>query len=87
MNTNPRFDPVDDQQTALHAICTYQGLKLVELAEDIVHSGLSTTDLPMVLEVDGLSRYTVVEGIGVAIFLIVQDVILETRRRQESHHL
>lgn len=59
---NPRFDPVEDQRSALHAVCVDQGSKLIELAEDIVHSGLSPIDIPMVVQIDGHSRYTVVEG-------------------------
>ncbi len=59
---NPRFDPVEDQRAAIHAICLDQGVKLIELAEDIVHEGTSPIDLTLVIKgsVDG--RYIVAEG-------------------------
>lgn len=59
---NPRFDAVTDQRAALHAVCSDQGVKLVELAEDIVHSGISPIDIVMVLKGAEQGRYTVVEG-------------------------
>lgn len=62
--TNPRLD--DGKQTqreALNAMIQAQGVKLVSLARDIVHNGLSPLDRFLVLEAeDSTDEYVVLEG-------------------------
>src|SRR5262249_12785674 len=50
------------QRDALHVITRQQGLKLCNLAEDIVDKGLNPTELIMVTPADELGIHTVLEG-------------------------
>src|SRR5665647_492221 len=59
--TNPRHSPVASQRDAIAAIARTQGIKLVNLAEDMVTAGLNYSDLPMVTPEDG-NGYTVLDG-------------------------
>ncbi len=59
---NPRYDPRTNQREAISTIANDQGLKLVNLAEDIVERGLNPSDLPMVTPSRDRDTFIVVEG-------------------------
>lgn len=59
---NPRYDPRSNQLEALSEISRDQGLKLYNLAEDIIDKGINPSDLPMVVLTDDSNIYTVLEG-------------------------
>jgi len=59
---NPRFDPVEDQRAAIHAVCEDQGPKLIALAEDILHEGTSPVDFIFVVKGTMEGRYVVADG-------------------------
>ncbi len=59
---NPRYDLRINQREALTTIAHDQGMKLVNLAEDIVDRGLNPSDLPMVTPADQPDLFVVLEG-------------------------
>lgn len=59
---NPRYDPRTNQREAIATIAHDQGVKLANLAEDIVDKGLNPSELPMVTPTDDGATYTVLEG-------------------------
>src|SRR5947209_223845 len=59
---NPRYDPRTSQREALTSIAHDQGVKLVNLAEDIVDRGLNPSDLLMVTPADQPDLFVVLEG-------------------------
>lgn len=59
---NPRYDPRSSQRDALAAIARDQGVKLYNLAEDIVDKGLNPSDLPIVAPADEPGLFVVLEG-------------------------
>ncbi len=58
---NPRYDIRNSQREALTTIAHDQGLKLVNLAEDIIDKGLNPSEVVMVTPFDE-SSYVVLEG-------------------------
>ena len=58
---NPRYDPRHSQQEALKTIAVDQGIKLVNLAEDILDKGLNPSELPMVTP-DEPGKFIILEG-------------------------
>lgn len=59
-NSNPRFNPVEDQVEAFEAMILDQKDKLVSLAEHIVENGLNPLEKILVSEING--KYVVQEG-------------------------
>lgn len=60
---NPRYDPRTNQREAITTIANDQGVKLANLAEDIVDKGVNPSELPMVTPSDeGSSTFIVLEG-------------------------
>lgn len=61
---NPRFNGLASQRDALEKIVTSQGIKLVNLAEDIVENGLSPAHRMLVIRAKGRgsSGYVVLDG-------------------------
>lgn len=59
---NPRFAGLSNQRAALEKIVTTQGVKLVNLAEDIVTQGLSPAHRMLVMKSKTSSRYVVMDG-------------------------
>jgi hypothetical protein len=59
---NPRQAPQLSQREALATIAHEQGIKLVNLAEDIVEKGLNPSELPLVTTADKNGMHTIVEG-------------------------
>ena len=61
---NPRFNGLASQRDALEKIVTTQGIKLVNLAEDIVENGLSPAHRMLVIKAKGRgsSGYIVLDG-------------------------
>lgn len=59
---NPRYEIRSSQHDALATISRDQGLKLYNLAEDIVDKGLNPSDIPIVTPADEPGSYTVLEG-------------------------
>lgn len=59
---NPRYDPKGSQIEALTQISHDQGLKLFNLAEDIVEKGINHSDLPIIAPSGEKDSYTVLEG-------------------------
>jgi len=59
---NPRYEPRSSQRDALITISRDQGLKLYNLAEDIVDKGTNPCDIPIVTQAEEPGFYTVLEG-------------------------
>lgn len=59
---NPRFDPVASQREAISTIAHDQGMKLVNLADDIVARGMNPSDLPIVMPAGDGTMFVVQEG-------------------------
>ncbi len=60
---NPRYDPRKSQSEALATIAHDQGIKLVNLVDDILDKGLNPSDLPIVTPTeDDPNNFIVVEG-------------------------
>jgi hypothetical protein len=59
---NPRHISQPSQREALATIALDQGIKLVNLAEDIVDKGLNPSELPLVAAADQDGMYVVLEG-------------------------
>ena len=59
---NPRYDPRTSQREAITTIANEQGVKLANLAEDIVDKGLNPSELPMVTPSDDGNTFIVLEG-------------------------
>jgi len=60
---NPRYDPRTNQREAIMSIANDQGVKLANLAEDIVEKGLNPSELPIVTPEDGGNNaFIVLEG-------------------------
>jgi hypothetical protein len=62
--TNPRFDGLSSERAALEKIVATQGIKLVNLAEDIVNKGMSPAHRMLVKHTAGKKStgYVVVDG-------------------------
>lgn len=59
---NPRHNQQPNQREAISTIAFDQGLKLVNLGQDIINRGLSLNDFPMVTPADEEGMYIVLEG-------------------------
>jgi hypothetical protein len=59
---NPRYDPRTNQREAITTIANDQGIKLANLAEDMVEKGLNPSELPMVTPSGDKDTFVVVEG-------------------------
>jgi hypothetical protein len=59
---NPRHNQQPSQREAISTIAFDQGMKLVNLGEDIIARGLSLNDFPMVTPADEEGMYVVLEG-------------------------
>lgn len=59
---NPRYDPRANQREAITTIAHDQGVKLANLAEDIVDKGLNPSELPLVTPSGDGSTFIVLEG-------------------------
>jgi len=59
---NPRYDPRTNQREAIITIAHDQGVKLANLAEDVVDKGLNPSELPMVTPAGDRNIYIVLEG-------------------------
>ena len=59
---NPRHTEQTSQREAIATIALDQGIKLVNLAEDIAERGLNPGDLPLVTPTDEDGSYVVLEG-------------------------
>jgi hypothetical protein len=59
---NPRYDPRTSQRDALATIARDQGIKLYNLAEDILDKGINPSDLPIVASIEEPGFYIVMEG-------------------------
>lgn len=59
---NPRYDPRTSEREAVATIVHDQGLKLSNLADDIINKGLNPSDLPIVTPTTEPGIYTVLEG-------------------------
>lgn len=59
---NPRHNQQPSQREAISTIAFDQGMKLVNLGEDIIARGLSLNDFPMVTPADEDGMYIVLEG-------------------------
>jgi hypothetical protein len=60
---NPRYDPRTNQREAIMSIANDQGMKLANLAEDIVEKGLNPSELPIVTQAEGGNNtFIVLEG-------------------------
>lgn len=59
---NPRYDPRTNQREAITTIAQDQGMKLVNLAEDIVEKGLNPSELPIVTPSGDEDTFVVLEG-------------------------
>ena len=59
---NPRYDPRTNQREAIITIAHDQGIKLANLAEDVVDKGLNPSELPMVTPAGDGDTYIVLEG-------------------------
>jgi hypothetical protein len=59
---NPRYPEQANQRESIATIAKYQGVKLINLAEDIAEKGLNPSELPLVAETDKAGIYVVLEG-------------------------
>lgn len=59
---NPRYDPRSNQREGISTIAHDQGVKLLNLAEDIVDRGLNPSELPMVTTSGDDDTFVIVEG-------------------------